>query len=340
MSDRSSERPTPVFTGGTGKSGTTVVAALLGRHPDAYASVPREIRLVTDRAGLLQLCYGPPRSTSVGRRVTFTLHRWVLPARNERALLKEFTAQMNGAWWSRAGRTAESGLVRSVDRADLDVLVATFLRDFHSGAEQAARELVFGIIAHQDGYTGQRLWIDSTPLNIANADRIARLLPEARFVHMVRDGRDTAVSITRQRWGPNEPFEALRWWSDRLVHAWEGSRDLPPSSLLTLRLEDLVVHDREASLGRLSDFLGLSVAERMRSFFDTRMPADKVRVGSWPSAVPDPNAFQREYERLVARMLHAGVPAALLSAGDGLGEERRPSPPACMHEAPGSSGQS
>jgi hypothetical protein len=308
-----------VFTGGTGKSGTTVVASLLGRHPDVYTSVPREIRFLTDRAGLLQLCYGPPRTTGAGMRAAFTLHRSVLPASNQRALLAEFTAQMNGAWWRRPGRAAESGLVLSIDRSELDGLVAAFLDGVHASAEPAAREFLFGFITHQKGYAGQRLWIDSTPLNIANADRITRLLPDARFIHMVRDGRDSAVSITRQRWGPSEPFEALRWWSDRLVHAYEGSRDLPPGALLTLRLEDLVVHDREASLGRLSEFLGLSVSRRMRSFFDTRMPADKVRVGAWRSAVPDPQAFQREYERLVARMLAMGMPTALLTAEDGLG---------------------
>lgn len=313
------DNPIPVFTGGTGKSGTTVVAALLGRHRDVYASVPREIRFLTDRAGLLQLCFGPPRTASAGTRAAFAAHRSLLPSRNERAMLAEFTAHMDGAWWRRPGRTAESGLVRSVDRADLDVLIAAFLRDSPAGMESAAREFLFGVIAHQEGFTGQHLWIDTTPLNIANADRIARLVPEARFVHMVRDGRDTAASITRQRWGPSDPLEALHWWSSRLVSAYEGSRDLPPGSLLTLRLEDLVVHDREASLDRLTGFLGLTVSPRMRSFFDERMPADKVRVGAWQSTVPDPLAFQREYDRLVADMLRAGVPAALIGAGAGPG---------------------
>lgn len=316
MADPTSEAPTatpvPVFSGGTGKSGTTVVAALVGHHVHAYASVPREIRLLTERAGLLTLCFGPPRTTRADRRLAFTLHRSVLPARTQRVMVKEFADRLHGSWWSREGRTGESGLVNSVDRADLDLLLAALMRDVDRDREGAARAFFFGLIAHQRGYQGQRVWIDTTPLNIANADRIARLLPEARFVHMIRDGRDTALSITRQRWGPNEPIEALRWWSERMIDAHEGSRGLAPGSLLVLRLEDLVVRQRESSLERLAGFLGLTVGPRMRSFFEDRMPAEKVRVGVWRHAVPDPPAFQREYERLVARMSRRGVPSELL----------------------------
>lgn len=315
-SDSPPVRPVPVFTGGTGKSGTTVVAALLGRHPDAYASVPREIRFMTDRAGLLQLCYGLPRTEGSPKRLAFALHRSVLPGSNHKVVLREFVAQMHGAWWQRPGRTDESGLIRTVDRADLDRLVDSLVRDFPRHGEAAARAFLFGVIAHQQGYEGQRLWIDTTPLNTANADRIHRLLPEARFVHMVRDGRATAVSITRQRWGPSEPFEALRWWAERMVHAYEGTRDVPADSLLTLHLEDLVVRRREETLQRLVDFFGLSVSPRMRTFFDTRMPADRVRLGSWRDAVDDPAAFDAEYARLVTQMRGRGVPSSLLAPVD------------------------
>jgi hypothetical protein len=51
---------TPVFSGGTGRSGTTAIVNCLARHPEFHASMPREIRYLTDRAGLLDINFGRP----------------------------------------------------------------------------------------------------------------------------------------------------------------------------------------------------------------------------------------------------------------------------------------
>jgi hypothetical protein len=46
---------TPVFIGGTGRSGTTILLNLLNRHPDFHASMPREIKYLTSRHGLVDI---------------------------------------------------------------------------------------------------------------------------------------------------------------------------------------------------------------------------------------------------------------------------------------------
>jgi hypothetical protein len=52
----------PVFIGGSGRSGTTVTLNLLQRHPQFHASLPREIKFLTSRHGLLDLVYTRPFS--------------------------------------------------------------------------------------------------------------------------------------------------------------------------------------------------------------------------------------------------------------------------------------
>jgi hypothetical protein len=52
----------PVFSGGTGRSGTTIVINLLNRHENIHSSMPREIRFLTDEAGLLDLNYRRERA--------------------------------------------------------------------------------------------------------------------------------------------------------------------------------------------------------------------------------------------------------------------------------------
>ena len=51
---------TPLFTGGTGRSGTTIILNLLTRHPKFHASLPREIKYLTDRKGLIDFNFTRP----------------------------------------------------------------------------------------------------------------------------------------------------------------------------------------------------------------------------------------------------------------------------------------
>ena len=43
---------------------------------------------------------------------------------------------------------------------------------------------------------------DKTPLYILHMSRIQRCLPEARFIHLIRDGRDVALSYRGLWFGP------------------------------------------------------------------------------------------------------------------------------------------
>ena len=45
---------------------------------------------------------------------------------------------------------------------------------------------------------------------------IEATLPEARFIHIVRDGRDVALSMRGQWWGPQSVAQTALWWSQRI----------------------------------------------------------------------------------------------------------------------------
>ena len=51
-------RVVPVFVGGTGRSGTTVVGDLLGNHSKIRTSTPIEIKFLTNRSGLVDVVFG------------------------------------------------------------------------------------------------------------------------------------------------------------------------------------------------------------------------------------------------------------------------------------------
>ncbi len=49
---------------------------------------------------------------------------------------------------------------------------------------------------------GMERWIEGTPVHVLYMDRIAQAVPDALFVHVIRDGRDCALSTDRQGWAP------------------------------------------------------------------------------------------------------------------------------------------
>ena len=51
-------------------------------------------------------------------------------------------------------------------------------------------------------------WIDSTPTNIPHMLRISRDFPEVRFIHIIRDGRDVALSLEKRSWSRPLPWDS------------------------------------------------------------------------------------------------------------------------------------
>ena len=77
--------------------------------------------------------------------------------------------------------------------------------------------------------------------------RIAPVLPEARFVHVIRDGRDVALSMMDVPWGPATVAEAAEMWVRDIRRARRQAKRL--GHYMELRYEDLV-GEPEACLRR------------------------------------------------------------------------------------------
>ncbi|MEI9963372.1 MAG: sulfotransferase [Caulobacteraceae bacterium] len=98
---------------------------------------------------------------------------------------------------------------------------------------------------------GKARWGDKTPSYLAIMPAIQRLLPEARFVHIVRDGRDTALSFKGLWFGPGDDVKAAaRFWNERVRKARAQSAEL--GHYMEVRYEDLVL-DPRAVLTRIGD---------------------------------------------------------------------------------------
>jgi sulfotransferase family protein len=100
------------------------------------------------------------------------------------------------------------------------------------------------------------LWIDHTPTNFRRARTLLRTFPEARFIHLVRDGRAVAASLLPLDWGPNNALHAAEFWMARCAPGLATELDLGGSRVLRVRYED-VLQEPEGSLRRIALFAGV-----------------------------------------------------------------------------------
>ena len=101
---------------------------------------------------------------------------------------------------------------------------------------------------------GKSRWGDKTPGYVRDMRLIQRLLPEARFIHIVRDGRDVALSVIPMSWGPDDVTRAAEVWKERI----EGARAQAPRlrHYIEVHYEDVVL-DTENVLRRVCDYIEL-----------------------------------------------------------------------------------
>lgn len=108
-------------------------------------------------------------------------------------------------------------------------------------------------------------WGDKTPRYVTNIDLLVSLWPDARIVHLVRDGRDVALSYADVSFGPKNVVEAAELWAERVRAGMRSGRSLDEASYLEMRYEDLV-DDPVPRLETLCDFLGLPFEQGMLDY--------------------------------------------------------------------------
>lgn len=113
---------------------------------------------------------------------------------------------------------------------------------------------------------------EKTPDNVRYLDSLKDLFPRAKFIHVVRDGRDIAVSgwYHNLRITPNwagEKFENIDTFAEVVAHDWSRSIDAAkrfseknPNAILEVRYEDLL-SDPAAQVERIFLFLGVDASQ-------------------------------------------------------------------------------
>jgi hypothetical protein len=299
---------TPLFSGGSGRSGTTVIVNLLKNHPEIHSSLPREIKYLTSRYGLVDLNYG--RSIKLEEDLKGVRNNLAARINHQIGKRKEdkFLTSLTSNWWSEVGKKGKPrGLVQGVTKEQLAEISSRFSSSYEKDLLLASRELFNELSSCQFKEDAVRYFADSTPVNTMQAHLIYQLFPNALFINMIRDGRDVAYSVSKENWGPADPFKALKWWGNRVLTSHQSLSQLPSKQHLEIRLEELISSDREAQYLRILNFLDISDHVPMREFFNVEMCSEKMSQGVWKEKVTDPVAFDRAYDKVLAKLNQQGI---------------------------------
>lgn len=190
----------------------------------------------------------------------------------------------------------------------------TFFREMEAKSPAGFLDLLYQRYAEQKGAVR---WGDKTPIYSSYMDLIHQIFPEAKFIHLIRDGRDVALSML-DKWGDKEihvdVYFAAKNWVRRIRQARESGRRLGSDYYIELKYESLVA-EPEAALRNICDFLEEPFVDEMvahhrqareqiesGSFHDAvRRPANKSRIGRWREEMSA--ADLRLFERIAGALL-------------------------------------
>ncbi|MCI5144167.1 MAG: sulfotransferase [Candidatus Electrothrix sp. AR3] len=140
---------------------------------------------------------------------------------------------------------------------------------------------------------GKRRWAEKTPANIENMDFIFKTFPDARFIEMVRDGRDVVCSLRTfpRHKVVNDKLVPLNTWNplDQCIKRWiqatEHSRPYwNHPQYMRVRYEDLI-NQTEATLYDVCAFIGELFDSSMLQYYKiTRQSRDTTRFPQNPEA--------------------------------------------------------
>jgi hypothetical protein len=244
------------FIVGTGRCGSSLLRRLLRHHPDVH--VPKETHWIP----LLHDFFG-------GRPIT----------------ADEFLAGVRSVYMAK-GKTAWSRILKEsgLDERAFESELAQAIGELPRSDLRSIMDLFYGALAR---HHGAALWGDKTPDYGLCMGLLQRLWPEAKFLHIVRDGRDVALSMAQVlsfrlqvEWGvcywptiaweqayaarleearkPRPAGDFFELWRRRLLRIRDEATRLPPGQYMEVDYGDLVASPARV-LDRIASFLGLPV---------------------------------------------------------------------------------
>ena len=219
----------PIFIVGVPRSGTTLLAALLSAHS--------------------KMSCGP--ETHFFRNLPKSNLDYLLSSDGWPANAIDFVCSISHNSYSDSGKTL------LIDKYHIGKSqVADYLRN----KEPSIQNILASITEQYMLSNGKVRWVEKTPDHIEYVHTIRNYFPSSPIIRIVRDPRDTAMSLMKMPWGTMTIHEALLFW----IRIDDSSKNFFKTDQLsyTIRYEDLVISPID-QMKKVCSFIGEEFEETM-----------------------------------------------------------------------------
>ena len=224
----------PVFIVGAPRSGTTLLQYILRSHP--------ALSLPTGES------------------------HFVVPLYRTAAQYGDLTQVENVQRVLHAMETQSAEFLHT-DLHGLKFNVTTLTQEFIAEGRSTVRDIITGLFEKNAAGEGKPRWGDKTPYYGLHIPKLLAWWPDAQIIHLVRDGRDVALSMFARRhdFGAYNIYMVAKQWEQYVECAREHGRQAPASQYLELRYEDLL-DDQKSALRTICSFLGEAYSDALLDF--------------------------------------------------------------------------
>ncbi|WP_323844039.1 sulfotransferase [Microbulbifer magnicolonia] len=211
----------------------------------------------------------------------------------------------------------QAGLFEVISSSDLNDLLDGLMSAVKASntcvqRADACKRFSDGIFERAAGQHDKQHWCEKTPRNLLYADKIQRLYPRAKFINVVRDGREVVSSILERKFWPiaksarfaeTKHFggdinlqKAVNYWCSLMSITAKMRDRVGADNWLDVRLEDLGGNFSKVEAS-IEDFLEIDHDERFASAASQLIRGGKADQRRWREGRSD-----REVEYMVSRM--------------------------------------
>ena len=232
----------PIFIVGCERSGNTLLRLILNQSPVLY--IPSE-------SGFLD------------------------QLRKQQELYGDFT-ELHQRWFfirdlqtNKATSKTHSFPIFKLTLEEAEVAIAETAPTNYSGA-------AFALFQAATRKQGKQYWGDKTPRYIFDIPWLAEAFPQAKFIHIIRDGRDVASSLIKAGW-VNNFVKAAYYWQKKVEAGISARKILEKRRYYELNYEQLVMYPEE-TVKDLCNWLRL---EYVPSMLQQNKNATNYISGDW-----------------------------------------------------------
>jgi hypothetical protein len=129
--------------------------------------------------------------------------------------------------------------------------------ELHAEGRHTMPAIISGIFEKNAQGEGKSRWGDKTPYYVMHIPKLLEWFPDAQIVHLIRDGRDVALSLFGRQhdFYVYNAYFAAEYWESYVEKGRALGKHLGSAQYLELRYEDLITQP-EVTMRKLCAFLG------------------------------------------------------------------------------------